>query len=359
MAETLEYKCPCCGGALSFNAGIQKMKCPYCDTEFELETLQQFAEENLEEDRDPGWQADNVEQSGEQLGQEEGLASYVCEACGGEIVADPTMAASSCPYCGNSVIVMKQLSGMLKPDVIIPFKLDQKTAKEKLKEHLKGKVLLPSMFKSENRLKEIKGVYVPFWLYNCDADADIRCRATRIHSWSDGNYEYTETDHFLVSRSGDIGFEKVPVDGSKKMDDTLMNSIEPYDYSEAVDFKTPYLAGYMADKYDETAEDCAPRANARIRQSTVDAFMKTIVGYHTCIPERTDIRLKQGNITYALLPVWVLNTMYKGKLYTFAMNGQTGKFVGNLPADKGKAFRIAGGVFAAAAVLTGLILMLF
>ncbi|MCI6866591.1 MAG: hypothetical protein MR871_01330, partial [Lachnospiraceae bacterium] len=66
----------------------------------------------------------------------------------------------------------------------------------------------------------------------------------------------------------------------------------------------------------------------------------------------------QGKITYALLPVWVLNTMYKGKLYTFAMNGQTGKFVGNLPSDKGKAFGIAGGVFAGVFLLAMLITML-
>ena len=42
MGNIQEYKCPCCGGAIEFNSKLQKMKCPYCDTEFEIETLQGY-----------------------------------------------------------------------------------------------------------------------------------------------------------------------------------------------------------------------------------------------------------------------------------------------------------------------------
>lgn len=353
MSDILEYKCPCCGGAIRFDSATQKMKCPYCDTEFEVDTLKQFEEENIEEDRDPSWSGENVSQNGDELdGDQEGLVTYVCESCGGQIVADRNMAASSCPYCGNSVIVTKQLSGMLRPDFVIPFKLDKKAAEDRLRQHLSGKILLPSLFRKESRIKEIRGIYVPFWLYDCDAQADIRCRATAISTWRQGDYMYTETRHYLVARSGDIGFDKVPADGSLKLDDALMDSLEPYDYSEAVDFQTAYLAGYFADKYDQSSEDCAPRANSRMRVSTQNAFMSTIAGYATCVPEHMSIQLKQGRIRYALLPVWLLNTVYKGKTYTFAMNGQTGKFIGNLPSDKGKALAIAGGVFAAVTLLS-------
>ncbi len=356
MSDIYNYKCPCCGGAIAFDSRSQKLKCPYCDTEFEMDTLKEFEDERLDGDRDPHWTEDTVKQAEEELGGHDGLASYVCESCGGEIIADETMAASSCPYCGNPVIVKKQLEGALRPQVVIPFKLDRKEAESRLRAHLKGKHLLPKLFRSESRISEIKGVYVPFWLYDCDAHAEIRCRATRIRTWASGNYDYTETQHFLVSRSGEIGFDGVPVDGSVRMDDKLMQSIEPFDYTQAVDFRTAYLAGYLADRYDESAQDCAPRANERVRRSTVDAFLNTIAGYATCVPEHTDIRLNRGRITYALLPVWILNTTYRGKLYTFAMNGQTGKFVGNLPADPGRAAGIGLGVFAAVSALVMLVL---
>ena len=360
MADILEYKCPCCGGAITFNSSIQKMKCPYCDTEFEMDTLKEFEEEWLETDREPQWDSESVERPQEELKEEEGsFAAYVCEACGGEIVADQTMAASSCPFCGNPVIVMKKLSGVLRPDLVIPFRLDKESAKERLKNHLKGKLLLPALFKTENRIEEVKGIYVPFWLYVCDAHAEIRCRATRVNTWETGNYIYTETKHYLVSRAGEIGFEKVPADGSKKMDDALMQSIEPFDFREAVDFQTAYLSGYLADKYDLSSAECEPYANERMRQSTVNAFLSTIAGYATCVPEHTDIQLKQGKIRYALLPVWLLNTKYRGRLYTFAMNGQTGKFVGDLPADRIKGCISYGVSFSAVFLITYLITLLF
>ena len=37
MSELIQYKCPCCGGAVEFNSTAQKMKCPYCDTEISVD----------------------------------------------------------------------------------------------------------------------------------------------------------------------------------------------------------------------------------------------------------------------------------------------------------------------------------
>ena len=127
----------------------------------------------------------------------------------------------------------------------------------------------------------------------------------------------------------------MPVDGSTKMDDALMESIEPYDFTGAVDFQTAYLAGFLADKYDVDSEQSIERANERIKKSTENAFASTVQGYSTVIPESTSIRLQNGKAKYALYPVWLLNTTWNGQRYTFAMNGQTGKFVGDLPLDKG------------------------
>ena len=178
-------------------------------------------------------------------------------------------------------------------------------------------------------------IYVPVWLFNADADANIRYKATKVRAWSDSNYNYTETSFYAISRGGKIGFERVPVDGSTKMDDALMESIEPYDFTGAVDFQTAYLAGFLADKYDVDSEQSIERANERIKKSTENAFASTVQGYSTVIPESTSIRLQNGKAKYALYPVWLLNTTWNGQRYTFAMNGQTGKFVGDLPLDKG------------------------
>lgn len=337
MAVLQEYKCPCCDGAIEFDAGAQKMKCPYCDSEFEMETLQSYADElNSLPQESMTW--DTAAGVQWQEGEAENLRVYCCNTCGGEIVADETTGATECPFCGNPVIMTGQFAGSLKPDLVIPFKVDKKGAIAALHNHYKGKPLLPKVFKDQNHIKDVKGLYVPVWLFDTDADAHVRYKATRTRTWSDSQYRYTETSHYAVTRGGGIGFENVPVDGSSKMDDTLMESIEPFRIEDAVDFQTAYLSGYLADKYDVDAQASIERANARIRNSTQEAFAATVLGYDTVIPVNSNIRLNNGRARYALYPVWLLNTQWNGQKFTFGINGQTGKIAGDLPMDK-NAFR--------------------
>lgn len=357
MADLQEYKCPGCGGAVSFDSTSQKMKCPYCDAEFDVEALSAYDEElkNVEPD-DMTWET--TAGTDWDAGEEEKLKVYSCKSCGGEIVGDATTAATSCPYCDNPVVMTGQLSGALKPDFVIPFKLDKNAAKEGLTKHLKGKLLLPKVFKEENHIDEIKGIYVPFWLFDTDVNANIRYKATRVHSWSDSRYYYTRTSYYSVIRGGNVGFVKVPVDGSSKMQDELMESIEPYDFSEAVDFKTAYLAGFLADRYDVSADESITRANERIKKSTEEAFAKTVHGYATVFPESSNVKFTNGKAKYALYPVWILNTSWNGNKYIFAMNGQSGKFAGDLPMDKGLFWKWFAGIAAISSVAVYVITLL-
>ena len=316
MSVLQQFKCPCCDGAIEFDSTVQKMKCPYCGTEFEMEALLAYDDALNQPQDSMAW--DTSAGSEWQEGETEGLRIYTCQTCGGEIVADDTAGATECPYCGNPVVMTGQFTGDLKPDLVIPFKLDKKAAIGKLQELYKGKLLLPKVFKDQNHIQEVKGLYVPVWLFDTDAHAHVRYKASTVRTWSDSDY---------------IGFADVPVDGSTKMDDTLMESIEPFDLSAAVDFQTAYLSGYLADKYDVDADESVQRANERIRRSTEEAFAATVQGYATVTPTATSIRLQNGRARYALLPVWILNTQWNGQKFTFAINGQTGKIAGDLPLD--------------------------
>ncbi len=358
MSELNQYKCPCCGGAIEFDAKTQNLKCPYCDTEFEPETLKSYDEDlNNAGEEKIEWESRPENQWSD--GETEGINVYVCQSCSGEIIGDETLAATKCPYCDNPVVMKEKFTGDLKPDYVIPFKIDKKGAKEAYKNHLKGKRLLPKVFKDENHIDEIKGMYVPFWLFDADAEADARYRATKVHTWSDANYIYTKTSFYSITRGGTLGFEHIPVDGSEKMADDLMESIEPFSFDGAVDFQTAYLAGYLADRYDVSADESINRANDRLRRTTEQTFASTVQGYATVTPEAVNVRLSNGSAKYALYPVWILNTTWNDKKYTFAMNGQTGKFVGDLPLDK-KAYTrwllgLAGAISVAAFALSYLI----
>lgn len=358
MEQTLlEYKCPCCGGALHFESDTQKMKCPYCEAEIETEALRQM-DELLDDDIPEEITWENTA-GGQWDGEESDLRSYTCQSCGGQIVTDATTAATQCPYCGNNVVMAGNLSGTLRPDVVIPFRLDKEAAVAAYTKHLKGKVLLPKNFKETNHIREIKGVYVPVWLFDADTKSSFTFRATRVRSWSDSRYIYTRTSYYHVIRKGDLGFADVPVDGSAKMDDALMESLEPFDMSKAVDFRTAYLAGYFADKYDVSAEDSVTRANQRIRSTTEATFASTVLGYTTVIPTSAKVGLTRGKTRYALCPVWLMTTRYQDKDYLFAMNGQTGKLVGNLPVHMPAAVTWWGCLTAAIGAVAYLLTLLF
>lgn len=335
MAGVKEYKCPSCGGMLHFDSNLQKMRCQYCGTELEVSALEAYdAQLNDETPNNMTW--DQVGGNSWEEQETGNLVTYVCDSCGGEIVTDASTAASSCPFCGNPVVMMGQFSGTLKPDYVIPFKLDKEAAKEAYKGHLKGKILLPRSFHDENHIDEIKGVYVPFWLFNADADASFRYNGTKKAVWDDGDYVYTKTSYYSIFRKGSMGFAHVPVDGSTKMAQDLMESIEPYDFSEAVDFQTAYLSGYFADRYDIAADESIKRANERIRHSISETFRETVHGYQTLDEQDSRVMLSNQSTGYALYPVWLLATTWRGRNFTFAMNAQTGKFVGDLPTDNKK-----------------------
>ena len=343
-----EYKCPCCAGAIEFNTQVQKMKCPYCDTEFEMEALLAYDQDLSTDGNDQmDWNSEAAEW---QEGETDGMRVYSCQSCGGEIIADENTAATSCPYCDNPVVMMGQFKGALKPEFVIPFKVDKAAAVAGLKNHLMGKKFLPKVFKDQNHLDEVKGVYVPFWLFDSDAEGGVRYRCTRTFTRTEGNYRVTETQYFSVYREGQIAFDHVPVDGSTKMPDDLMESVGPFDFKDAVPFQTAYLAGYLADKYDVQSQDTIDRANQRVKESVDDVFRNTVQGYESVIKEGDNLRLHNATAKYALYPVWVLHTSWNGQNYLFGMNGQTGKFVGNLPCDKSiywKSFAIVGAITAA------------
>jgi len=354
MSELMEYKCPACGGKLEFNSGTQNMKCPFCYSEFDVAAVQEFNHAVQSSDESSmTWDSSAGDEWG--AGETAGMNVYHCESCGAEIVTDSTTAASKCPYCDSPVVMTGSFAGDLKPDYVIPFKLDKKAATEAYNKYLEGKRLLPKIFRSDNHIDEIKGVYVPVWLFDAGADANIVFKAEKENRWHDNEYDYVETSCYSCVRAGKIAFEHVPVDGSTKMEDKLMESIEPFDFKDVVKFETPYLSGYLADRFDVTAEESIDRANERIRTSTIDTFRDTVKGYNSVTTESADIRLNNSKAKYALYPVWILNTSWNGNKYTFAMNGQTGRFVGNLPTDKGAAVRWFAGITAVCtAVLYGI-----
>ena len=217
---------------------------------------------------------------------------YSCPSCGAQLICEETTAATSCPYCGNPTVIPEQFSGILKPDYILPFKLSKEDAVSALKQHYKGKLLLPKLFRDNNHIEELRGIYVPFWLFDGEAEGSANYMATTTRVFRHGDTEITETSFYEVQRAGTLPFSRVPVDASRKMPDDYMDSIEPFDYAGLKPFSTAYLPGFFADKFDVSIEESSSRADKRCRQSLSDALQgqprETAVRIpRSCRPERT------------------------------------------------------------------------
>ena len=325
-----EIECPCCGGTLQFDSHSQDIVCPYCDSHFSVDDLKAYTDDLAsDKEEDTAWDESTVQAYTNQ--EMKGMKIYSCESCGGEIIVDETTTSTTCPYCGNNLLVSKQLSGDLKPNLVIPFKNDKENVLTSLKSFFKKKPLLPRTFSRDNVVEEVKPLYVPFWLFDADVEGKVRFKGEITKTWSDANYNYKETKYYSLIRGGNIAFDHVPVDGSQKMEDKLMESIEPYNFSEAVEFNAGYLAGYAADRYDVDKDVTFNRATERFRDGTIQAFRGDIRGYDNVTVDDSNIQLSNTKTTYALYPVWILNTKWRDKSYRFAVNGQTGKVACDLP----------------------------
>ena len=365
--KATNYQCPSCTGPLHYDGAAGRLQCDYCGSSFdpaEIEKLyaekEQQAASQSETGSDTGeWQSSADEDWGTDADK---MRVYSCPSCGAQLICEETTAATSCPYCGNPTVIPEQFSGILKPDYILPFKLSKDDAVSARKRHYTGKLLLPKLFRDNNHIEELRGIYVPFWLFDGEAEGSANYMATTTRVFRHGDTEITETSFYEVQRAGTLPFSRVPVDASRKMPDDYMDSIEPFDYAGLKPFSTAYLPGFFADKFDVSIEESSSRADKRCRQSLSDALQGTARNgrpYTSVTPTGEDIHLKRAGVHYALLPVWMLNTRWNGKNYMFAMNGQTGRMVGDLPVDRKRFWGLFAAVAAPmTAVLTALLYFL-
>lgn len=345
------YQCPCCGAPLAYSGGSGKLECASCGNSYATEAVEDLAREKS---------ANDVHFAMEMSGFGEGdttVQSFICQSCGAELMTDSTTTATECPYCGSPVVMPERIDGGVKPRKIVPFVVTREEAQARFAAYFKGKPLLPNVFaQGRNRISDIRKLYAPYWLFSCDAHGRMTFDAERETRERQGDWEITRTEHYLVMREGDMGFDDVPVDAIAKLDDEITESLEPYDMSAARPFEPAMLAGALADRADVDAQTCEARAAQRVENSVADALRGTVTGY-TRVSERSRaITSQSGTATPVLLPVWLITTEKQGQTYTFAINGQTGELTCNVPADKGKVALWGLGVFAGVMALAALVL---
>lgn len=331
------YKCPNCGGNMLYNPEKKLLLCESCGS---TKNPNEFNESDLKEE--------------ENKLEENGVVHYKCPSCGAELVTDQYTSATICAYCGSPNIIEDRLNANFKPDRIIPFKYNRDCAIKAIRKWCNDGIFSPADLLSRSNLEKVTGVYVPFWLYDIYTNTDMSAEGIKVRVYTRGDTEYTETSTFNVYRNIDAEFNKIPADASIKMDDAFMDLIEPFNYNELTDFNMSYMSGYMAEKYNYTAEELENRATKKTNEYSTNLARGTITGYDSVSVLNSNVRSSIERSEYVLLPVWIYNYRYNNKNYSFIMNGQTGKVIGKPPISKTRVF----GVYLSAMIAVFLLLKL-
>ena len=356
--SVVSYKCPNCGGELKFDPESQKLKCEYCLSDFSESEVKELTDQHTYDT--PGKEIiEDASDSAYYDIPEGGANLYTCPSCGAEIITEPTTSATTCWYCHNPVVFSKQLSNDFKPSKVIPFQKSKEQALETFKAWCQKKKFLPDDFCSARQLDNIAGLYVPYWLVDCDTHGSIRGTGKKVRSWRSGDYRYTQTDVFAVARAADMSFSCLPHDASKKADDKVMESIAPFDYDDLKDFSYSYLSGFIAEKYDVTKEEIYPVIKQRVEAAVTHELRSSVSGYSSTSYAGSNVQINRTRFHYTLMPIWMLTYNYHGITYLYAMNGQTGKTFGSMPIAVSKVNKFAVMIFFIAFIILLLIILFF
>jgi DNA-directed RNA polymerase subunit RPC12/RpoP len=309
------FECKNCGGNVVYDPSKGRMYCPHCDSE-----------------------------ESQEMKKDDSLT--VCPNCGGTLNVKQYTSACKCEYCGCYLIFDERVEGEFTPHMILPFKVSKAAAVEAMKKEFGTRIFTPADFMSEKSLKGMEGIYVPFWMYDYQAEYDFAGEGTKVRTWVAGNMEYVETSYYEVLRKMDATFDRIPVDASYAMADGVMDLMEPYNYQELIGFEPKYMSGFYGEVYNQTSDELDGRAQVKARNASEEMLQTSLQGYQSMKTQQKDLKLTDSGVNYALMPVWQYEYSYKGQTYQYHVNGQTGKVVGITPVSKPTVLLYGASVFA-------------
>ncbi len=359
VESTVTYHCPNCSAGLAFDPNTGKFGCEYCRSEFSKQELDD-TETARQAEEAASAAAEQAAEASEQPDNEfcSQIRTYVCSACGAEIMADENTAATTCPYCHNYVLFSGRLAGQMKPHKVIPFRFDKADAQKRFFAFAGKKRFVPRDFLSQKQVDKICGIYYPFWVTDADVSASMTARATRVRTWRMGDYRYTETSNYHISRAGEIHFEDIVTPAITEEDREMLDGILPYPSESLQEFSMPYLAGFVAKKRNIEKESVREAVRGRMTDYATALLKSTIGPYATVTPNAPRLLTRVIHWDYTLMPIWLLTYQHRGKTYTYAMNGYTGKVWGRFPVS-GKKLALLGTVVGLLAGMVAALLKLF
>jgi len=363
------YPCSSCGAELEFQPGTTELACPYCRGRTVI------PEQPTEQIREIDFQATLAELEGKQETVDRLVLS--CDSCHATVEMAPNVTAQSCPFCGSRVVATGTSQKLIKPKAVAPFVIDDRKARELFSRWLSRLWFAPSKLKrfaqidtsavglkSENG-SQLSGLYLPYWTYDAlsvtpyTGQRGDDYQTTETYTAYENGKPVTRTRVVTKTRwtsvSGTVRdrHDDVLVAASVSLPADKLDDIGPWDLTGLKPYDDAFLSGFRAESYAVDLKAGFGAAQETMVEHISATIRADIGGDHQRI---TSMSPRYSNITFKhiLLPVWVSAYRYRGKVYRFLVNGQTGDVSGERPWSAWKiSFAVLLGL-----VLIGVIILL-
>ncbi len=321
--DTDYEKCPNCSGKMVFDPDSQMLKCEYCGFYKRVEKNKNVVERDIEHGFEQAEKWDKNEQ-----------ATYSCENCGATVIVSASEQAVICPYCGTSHVIKKGSFDGLRPNAVIPFMVSASQAAAQAKKWAKKKIFAPKSFKKSLTVENLHGVYEPSFTFDSQTESVYRGRVGDRHTRTVGSGKNRRTETYIVYRnvSGDYSrfFDDVIIAANDNLDQKTLDKLSPYKAKDACVYESKYLSGYVADGYKRELKTCWNDAKDSMTRSIRSDIESSL---HCDVVDYLNVSTRYDNVTfkYMLIPVYIMNFLFKKKKYRVWMNGSTAKVTGKTP----------------------------
>ena len=337
---TLGLKCPSCGGTVCYDPESRQIICSSCDSSF---PINKFIELSREKQKTEAVSWDRI--SG-YVPESQEIHLYTCASCGAQVMTEGLNVTGTCPYCGSDFVLDDRFENVSYPSGIIPFKQTREYAEQTMRRLVTERAGIPENAFDPKWLKKMQGIYIPSWMFDCSVTGIgiYRCIDTSREAMilKNKGCEKVETESTLT-RIGELTVEDIPARASLRIrEDTLMK-LYPFNFDELTDYNPALLTGYPVSLYDVSPENEKQKIEKDVETHVNRAMLSSVAdvpGVKT--PMAVFPQINTGRYSYILLPLWICRFEYKGAIYKYIMNGQTGEAhmeVPQIPDDHEASFK--------------------
>lgn len=358
VAAREKHPCAACGAQAEWNPARQLLVCTFCGTEapFTVDAVTgALVEHDLVTalrqlpDEARGWLAEK--------------RTVQCQSCKAVSVFDPGRAGQNCDFCGSPALVdYTELKAPIRPQGVLPFKVDPGTVREQMRRWFKGRWFAPSNLGAKALVDRVHGVYVPYWTFDAhavcpwEAEAGHYYYTTEHYRDSKGNSQTRQVRHVRWEPASGVVehfFDDECVPGTHGLRHDLLEKIQPFATAELKDYDTAYVSGFVVEHYQVVLFDAAERSESSMTTKLRQMCAEQVPGdthrnlqMHPVFSGRT--------FKHILVPVWVLAFTYRAKVYQVLVNGYSGTIAGDYPLSRWKIFFLIVVLLIVAAIAIGL-----